>query len=101
MSTGLFAELNAAEENLVGYWLDLGSGVEKDAVWERIDWLASSKLEFVDQNSTGSEMLYRDPADGRYWELTRRAFHLRGGGPPILKVIGVEDASRKYNFKNE
>jgi hypothetical protein len=98
MDTGLLTELKPDESHLVGYWLDLGSGVEKDSVWERIEWLISSRLERISRNSSGTECLYRDPADGRYWEYTLRASRMRGGGPPSLKIISREQAEKKYDL---
>jgi hypothetical protein len=96
MEEGLLMGLKPEESHLVGYWLDLGNGVEKDAVWERIEWLIFSKLELISKKTSGTESLYRDPADGRYWEFTLRASHMKGGGPPSLKIISREQAKKKY-----
>jgi hypothetical protein len=45
------------------------------------------------------EILFRDPADGRYWELTYPQGGMQGGGPKRLKVLDVGSACAKYRFE--
>ncbi len=89
-------ELQPDEAELAGFWLDLGSRVEKDSGWERIDWLVGKRLEKLAEASPGPAILYRDPKDGRLWEKTHPAAHMQDGGPPRLSVISPEAAAKRY-----
>jgi hypothetical protein len=91
--------LKPHESEVQGYWLDLGSSVTPDANWVRIDRLTGEYLEYLATADNGTDRLYRDPGDGRLWELTRIAPGLHQGGPPLLAVIGEADAARKYRFE--
>ncbi|CAH1649613.1 Imm27 family immunity protein [Chelatococcus asaccharovorans] len=44
----------------------------------------------------GWAVLFQDPADGRYWELTHPLGHMHGGGPPRLCNITADEAGRRY-----
>jgi hypothetical protein len=44
--------------------------------------------------------LYRDPADGRFWELSYPDSGLHGGGPPRLAVVDSVDALQRYTQTN-
>jgi hypothetical protein len=90
--------LKPEETELQGYWLDLGSSVVPDANWERIDKLTSDYLEPVATSTDGACKLYRDPADGRFWELSRVAPQMKDGGPPLLSAISPPEALRKYGM---
>lgn len=81
---------------LRGFWLDLGSAMTPDAVWERIEILTSESLVLLATDGNGRDKLYRDPADGRLWELTRVAPHMKDGGPPLLTLIEPLQAENKY-----
>jgi hypothetical protein len=37
-----------------------------------------------------------DPDDGRYWERTYPQSEKHGGGPPQLKCLTFQEASKKY-----
>lgn len=67
-----------------------------DGVWRRIRWLAAHALERVASRDGGWAVLYRDPADGRLWELTFPQGTLLDGGPPRLETISPEGARRRY-----
>lgn len=84
------------EDTLIqGFWIDLGSSVVPDYSWERIDYLTRECLLLLHEHASGDK-LYRDPADGRLWELTHLHPDLAGGGPPLLKVLTTEQAATKY-----
>ncbi len=89
-------DLSPEESLLTGYWIDLGSGMVRDLTWERIDWLVRRRLEEVAKASSGPDALYRDPRDGRLWDKTHPASHLKDGGPPHLVLITPEEARKKY-----
>ena len=69
-----------------------------DPTCQRIDWLLSSQLRKVASSVEYGdwEVLYVDPADGRFWELTYPQGDLPGGGPPRIEAIPVDIARRKY-----
>jgi Immunity protein 27 len=79
---------------LQGFWLDLGSSVVPDARWDRITRLTGEFLQLL-ATGDGGELLYRDPADGRLWELTAVAPEM-SASPPLLQVISPEEATSKY-----
>jgi hypothetical protein len=80
---------------LQGFWIDIGSSVTPDANWERIKSLTSEYLEILATSGDGQECLYRDPADGRLWELIPVDPNLPAG-PPLLRVISPSQARDKY-----
>ncbi|KAF0217250.1 MAG: hypothetical protein FD174_3358 [Geobacteraceae bacterium] len=85
-------ELKPEETELIGMWLDLGSKVVGDAVYDRIEWLTGTQLEHLADDPSGLATLYRDPRDKRLWERT----YPFKGGPPQLCIIAAEHASEKY-----
>jgi Immunity protein 27 len=88
--------LKPEETELQGYWLDLGSAVTPDSNWKRIDSLTNDYLELVATCGDSTCRLYRDPEDGRFWELSHVAPQMKDGGPPCLTVIGAREAKEKY-----
>ena len=93
--------LKPEETELQGFWLDLGSSVTPDSNWERIDELTKDYLELVATSPDGACRLYRDPADGRFWELSRVAPQMKDGGPPLLSAIEAPEAAHKYRLDPE
>lgn len=92
----MHSDLQPHESDLVGRWRLAGGRVEGDAVAARIDWLLRERLERRGDAGGGWEVLYRDPADGRLWELTYPQGHMHGGGPPRLRLLPPEAARAKY-----
>ena len=88
--------LRPEEVDLVGQWLDLGGRLEGDAVTDRIQALIHEHLVRITSSDDGWDSLYRDPTDGRLWELTYPHSERHGGGPPRLKHLEPADAARKY-----
>jgi len=79
-----------------GFWLDLGSRVEKDSGWIRIEWLIANRLELVKQGSTDEGRLYRYPGDNSLWHYWHVAPQMAGGGPPALEKISAEQAAKIF-----
>ena len=52
-------------------------------------------VQLLATGSDGRELLYRDPADGRLWELVPVAPQIPAG-PPLLRVISPLLAEKKY-----
>src|SRR5690242_19629593 len=87
-------DLRPDETELVGQWLDTGSRIEGDAVGARIAWLTARRL--VRLGAVGRDALFRDPRDGRLWELTHPHGAWPTGGPPRLTAIPAGAAARRY-----
>ena len=88
--------LGPEETHLVGSWITLREVTDGDATTKRIESLVRDRLIRVGVTADGWDTLYRDPADGRLWELIYPQSELHGGGPPSLVVIAVSDAAQKY-----
>jgi hypothetical protein len=89
--------LTPDESNLRGNWIMQKDGsVIADVTEKRIDWLTKHHLEHIATDSSGWEILYHDPCDGRIWELTFPQGEMHGGGPRSLQVLSVDDAAIKY-----
>jgi hypothetical protein len=69
------------ETEIRGFWIDLGSGMTPDSNWERVTALVDSYFEPLGNDGSS----FRDPADGRIWELVRPMPNLKNGGPPLLR----------------
>jgi hypothetical protein len=90
-------ELTPDEVDLSGDWVvQRDRSVSADVTEQRIDWLTKHKLQRLARDSSGWEMLYRDPRDGRLWQLTYPKSELHGGGPRRLYVISRHEAAAKY-----
>lgn len=89
-------KLGAKETDLTGKWIVAAGKVVADETCQRIKSLVSQHLEKV--AGGGWDTLYKDPEDGRYWELTYPESHLHGGGPPRLSNLSYEQASMKYSI---
>jgi hypothetical protein len=90
--------LRSTDELLVGSWLETTSGVTRDETCKRIEWLVQHSLEHVaDHPGSGAwESLFRDPADGRYWERSYPQGQMHGGGPPALRHVTEQEVNTKY-----
>ena len=87
--------LKPEETEVQGYWIDIGSAVTPDSGWERIVRLTGDSLQLLATGNDGRELLYRDPADGRLWELVPVAPQIPAG-PSRLRVISPALAEKKY-----
>jgi hypothetical protein len=76
---------------------ELASLTEQDA--RRAGWLLQNRLLRLAETNFGYDHLYRDPTDGRYWELTHPWPEQHGGGPYVLRAITPSDAAAKYGVK--
>jgi hypothetical protein len=95
--------INPHESTLVGQWLTAGGHVLADATEKRIGSLVKNWLiHLADDPVSGAWIqLYRDPADGRLWELTYPQGEMHGGGPRTLRVVSPTDAAQKYDGNYE
>ena len=92
--------LRPEEADLVGNWIVTGTVVEGDAVEKRISQLIATHLQkiAVSPEAGAWETLYRDPNDGRYWELTYPQSEMHGGGPRRLMHLSASEAAAKYRL---
>ena len=84
------------ETQLTGKWLLSEGRVVADVICQRIEDLVRSHLKEVGRDASGWDVLYRDPIDGRLWELVYPKSELQGGGPPELHCLTMDEAKRKY-----
>ena len=85
-----------AEPDLVGQWFIKDGHVVADEMCRRIESLIENYLDELGHDATGWDVLYRDPKDGRLWELTYPQSDMHGGGPPRLTLVSIDKANRKY-----
>ncbi len=85
------------DETLIqGAWFMQNGQVVSDASEKRIRALIESDLKRVASTAGGWEILFRDPSDGRFWELFHPHSEMHGGGPLSLRVLDARDAASKY-----
>lgn len=84
------------EKDLVGKWKLAGNTLECDSTARRIDRLVKEQLRQLGTDPSGWDVLYKDPDDGRLWELTYPESDSEGGGPPRLTHLDRDSAISKY-----
>lgn len=89
-------KLTPQDSDLIGAWQMKREKVIGDPTCERIEWLISNHLVQLGADSSGWDELYRDPDDGRLWELTWPQSEMHGGGPPRLTCLAIDAARAKY-----
>lgn len=91
--------LQPNETELVGEWKVTDGKMVGNEACNRIDHLINRVLQKIGCDESGWDILYRDPNDGRFWQLTYPQSQMHGGGPPRLAFISVEQAKAKYGNK--
>jgi len=91
-------KIRPEEVELRGGWRTVAGTVEADEICRRIEELTSTVLHEMARDSSGWDVLYVDPEDGRYWELIYPASEEHGGGPPRLTCVSKQEASEKYDI---
>lgn len=86
----------STETQLTGKWLLRDGRAVADETCERINELVRSHFKQLGRDASGWDVLYRDPDDGRLWELTYPQSELHGGGPPQLRCMTLNEAKAKY-----
>jgi hypothetical protein len=79
------------------------SAFSPDGQWDlqahsRIQRLLTQHLQRMAASEDGWSVLYFDPQDGRYWELTFPHSAMHGGGPARLDVISATLVPEKYGL---
>jgi hypothetical protein len=93
-------KLTNNENRLIGQWVPDGKTLKKDDVALRIEWLISNHLRKIMSDDSGWSILYINPDDNQFWELTYPQSELQGGGPPSLTLISAIEAKNKYHYSN-
>ncbi|RYE14490.1 MAG: hypothetical protein EOP34_06435, partial [Rickettsiales bacterium] len=86
-------EIDISEIKIVGNWIFDGSTIVADEHSLRIERLIANYLINIKTDYSGWDTLYRDPDDGRYWELIYPKSEMQGGGPPSLILLSDDQAS--------
>lgn len=86
------------ETEIRGTWFLRGQKLVPDDTCRRIERLIETHLEAIGKDPSGWDTLYRDPTDGRFWELIYPQSDLHGGGPPMLRQVGAEEVRVKYGL---
>ena len=94
-------DLRPDETSLQGGTVDLGTRIVPDDVNIRISYLLRERLESVARAEDGWLHLFRDPADGRYWELSYPEGQRDRTGPRRLKAMDAQLAREKYRLGAE
>ena len=79
--------LRPDESVLIGNTNFENGKVYKDLIYQRIEYLISNCLIKIGSKESGWITVYKDPHDGRLWELSYPNSELHGGGAPVLKSI--------------
>jgi Immunity protein 27 len=88
--------IDPSEVVLSGRWVLREGRLVADGMCERISTLTGSYLLELGKDVSGWDTLYRDPGDGRFWELVYPESGLHGGGPPQLRWLPIEEARQRY-----
>jgi hypothetical protein len=91
-------KITPSETILRGHWLFSNGQYLADDTCQRIETLVKTYLAYLESDESGWDLLYIDTDDGRLWEKTYPQSELHGGGPPLLRCITEEDATRKYHW---
>ena len=91
--------IQSNETEITGKWLISKGRIEEDEICQRIRDLTKGCLIEIGHDFSGWETLYRDPNDGRFWELTYPQNELQAGGPPQLLCLPENIAKTKYEKK--
>lgn len=90
--------LEPNEHTLVGHWIDDGNTLVPDEVCKRIESLVHDHLVEIATDSSGWSVLYKDPLDNRFWELTYPASESHGGGPPLLRSVDTDIVKQRFHL---
>jgi hypothetical protein len=90
--------LTSSETLLEGKWVTTGGSVVADDTSRRIEFLITNILVQVATDDSGWMVLYKDPRDSRYWDLSYPDSGEHGGGAPLLRCLGVDEVKHRYGI---
>ncbi len=94
-------KLQKEETKLIGKWIFEDGEFKSDEIAKRIIFLKDNYLDKVAISESGWDILYQDPEDKRYWELTYPESELQGGGAPSLINLEKDKVILKYKTLKE
>ena len=86
------------ETLITGSWELIDGRMVADDQVSRIRSLVGCELEWIAASASGWETLYKDPSDGRFWELFLPQSEMHGGGPESLRVLDAKAVRTKYGI---
>jgi hypothetical protein len=89
-------ELTPETTLIRGFWIDLGSRVEKDSGWTRIEWLLKNRLELITEKTVEIGSLYKNPEDNKLWHHYLITPNMQNNSPPVLELIETEKAHELF-----
>jgi hypothetical protein len=81
---------------IVGAWIARDGKVVGNKACEIIDHLIEAHLLRVDEREEGWTVLYQNPTDDTFWELSYPQGELHGGGPPTLTELSPDEVQHLY-----
>lgn len=90
--------IEPSTQKIIGKWEVVNGTLVADANCQRIHQLISKELRKIVASHDGWSVLYQDPDDSRFWELTYPEGHLHGGGPPALTCLSDQDTYERYTL---
>ena len=92
--------INPNETLIVGSWVMAGGRMIADSEVQHIRTLVADELERVAIAPSGWESLYKNPRDGRYWEMFFPHSEMHGGDPEALRVVDLRSVQEKYGISD-
>ncbi|WP_270729636.1 Imm27 family immunity protein [Shimia sp. Alg240-R146] len=89
---------SSPKKPLAGSWIKQGSSIVADQTELEIERRMREDLQQVSASDDGWELLFVDPLDGTYWELTFPQSSMHGGGPKLLSPVPFLLAQTKYGL---
>lgn len=91
--------LASSKTLLEGKWITTAGKVVADDTSRRIEFLITNALVQVVTDDSGWTVLYKDPGDNCYWELSYPDSSEHGGGAPVLRRLNIDEVKQRYGIK--
>ena len=75
------------ETQIQGAWIWADGEMVEDDASRRIRQLIDGELHHIATSKDGWVRFYRDPQDGRIWELSYPQGEMHGAGPMLMRVV--------------
>jgi hypothetical protein len=86
-------------QELIGSWTFANNKGVIDENCKMVNELLNKELQFISDDNSGWNKLYKYNIDSSYWELTYPQSDLHGGGPPALKKIkDLNELKNRYSI---